>query len=69
VTAGTLGQDLVPVLQIVQITLGMVAVIIMFYVATIAVLTRIPSLPFFEHEPKLRVIVWHTGVVDIAVLT
>ncbi|MBI4580806.1 MAG: hypothetical protein HY718_13950, partial [Planctomycetes bacterium] len=66
--ASPYGHDLIAVLQVTQLVLGLAASVVMFYVATTAVLTRIPSLPFFAYEARLRVEVWPTGLLDVALV-
>jgi hypothetical protein len=62
------GRDLVAVLQVTQLTLGLIVAVLMFYVAVMAVLMRIPSLPFFSYHPRVQVLVWGSGVYDLALI-
>ncbi|HQE29607.1 MAG TPA: hypothetical protein PL151_17775, partial [Phycisphaerae bacterium] len=62
------GQDLQAVLNVTQLVLGLIAVVVMLFLATTAVLTRIPSLPFFSFRPTWQVRIWPVGTIDAALI-
>lgn len=64
----SLAQDALAVLNVMQIVLALIVGIVMLYVATTAVLTRIPSLPFFSFRPAWQVYVWPSGTLDLALV-
>jgi len=63
------GQDLLAVLNITQLVLALIVSVVMLYVACAAVLTRIPSLPFFSFRPAWQVLVWPVGLLDVALVS
>lgn len=67
--AGAVGRDLQAVLGIVQLALALVVAVVMLYLAMMAVLTRIPSLPFFSYRPEWEVRIWSGGTLDIALVS
>lgn len=63
-----LGRDLLAVLQIVQMTFGLLAIIILFYLAVSTVFIRIPSLPFFNYARQLNVPVPAVSAIDLGLI-
>lgn len=62
------GRDLVAVLHVAQTIAGLFCAIIIFYVATLEVLIRIPSLPYYSYRQYLQVNLWQSGGLDLAVV-
>jgi hypothetical protein len=67
--AGWLGRDIQAVLGIVQLVLALIVAVVMLYLASMAVFTRIPSLPFFSFRPGWEVRIWPGGTIDIALVS
>ncbi len=60
--------DLLSVLGIIQLALGLAVGIFMLYVASIEVLVRVPSLPFFSYAAPWQVNIWAWGWLDLALV-
>lgn len=61
-----LGQDIQAVLRMAAIVLGLVAIIIISYVAATEALRRTPYL--FDYRPRWQTRVWSTGLFDLGML-
>lgn len=66
--SGFAGPDVLAALHAVQLVLSLIVSIVMLYLAMTALLTRIPSLPFFNLRPSWQVYTWPTGTLDVALV-
>ncbi len=59
-------EDLLSVLQIGSLVMGLLAVIVLLFAATIEVFIRTV---YFDYELPQSVVIWRTGVLDLALIT